>query len=459
MLVRNNLLSRLNWFTREKIILLVASLALVLGAVSPWYRLPPQTLAAFGANITLVNIGRVIAALLAVVCFLTFWSNPTRPLRLTVWSGLVVVLLFPYFVTTWCPSVTFIAASYYNQNARVGQHIEKNFSHVHAQWKRQITLGSSPVNKSIFDFSIDSSRFFQISSWDKVLIEGLGYSNNFLGSIGRGWALTAIGCVLCLLAFYLSLENQSYNDFLTDMGKFLPLFCIISGILICHLLLPNIINYRLDTMLAKGQYHQVVATSKTLASWYPPLSSDTEFLQRMAAAGFYGHEPDSALIYFAKGLERYRKKDLLQAEEYFQRSLAVEPNRFLVRGYLATTILNQGVDYFNNRTETQKRAPGVAEDRFKQALQIFPGHIEALYNLMLVSVVNGKFDKSAAIAQQVIETQQYFQSPSLSLLGQAYLHSSWDSYHNNQFAQAWLEYRQAIDKGAWEDGDKSAGEE
>jgi hypothetical protein len=44
---------------------------------------------------------------------------------------------------------------------------------------------------------------------------------------------------------------------------------------------------------------------------------------------------------------------------------------------------------------------------------------------MLARVVNGEFDKSALVAQQIIETQQYAQKPSFSLLGQAYVHSAW----------------------------------
>jgi Tfp pilus assembly protein PilF len=48
----------------------------------------------------------------------------------------------------------------------------------------------------------------------------------------------------------------------------------------------------------------------------------------MAEAAFYGNESDPALIYFAKGLESYRLGDFLQAENYLQQSLDIQPNRF-----------------------------------------------------------------------------------------------------------------------------------
>lgn len=446
-----NLLRWLSWFKREKIAFLIASLALVLGAIFPWYNLPPQTLETFGTNLTLASIGRVLVAFFAILGFaFTFWFSPSRAPRLPFWSGLIAVLLFPYFITTWSPTVTFMAASYYNQGRQVTQHVEKSFAQVQTQWKQNTILSESKVLRSIFDFSIGSSRFFQMSSWDNFLLEGLGYTNNFLQFIGRGWAFTVIGFVSSLFALYLGLENQRLNTFLTDMGKFLPWVGLMSGVLVFSLLLPNIINHQLDTMLAKGQYHQVLATSQFLQSWYPPLKGDTEFLQRMAEAGFYGNEPDPALIYFAQGLERYRKKDLVRAEDFFQRSLAIEPRRFLVRGYLATIILNQGVDYFNDRNEPKNRQPGAAEDRFEQVLGLFPNHLEALYDLMLAKAVNGEFEKSALAAQQIIKIQEYFQQPSLSLLGQAYLHSGWASYDKNEIMQAWQQYRQAIDKSTWQ---------
>lgn len=449
-MIYKNLLHWLNWFTREKITFLIASLALVLGAISPWYRLPPQALETFGAHLFLADVGRAMAALFAVLGFgFTFLFSIRHAPRLPFWSGLIAVLLFPYFITTWSPTVAFMSAAYYKQGVEVSHHVQRNFPKVQSQWKQNITLSRSTPIKSIAYFSIKDSRFFQMSSWDQIWVEGFGYSNNFFASLGRGWGFTVTGLVICLFALYLGLENHIFTTFLTDMGKFLPWVGLVIGILVFSMILPNIINHQLDTMFAKGQYHQVVAASQTLESWYPPLQGDQVFLKRMAEAGFYGNEPDPALMYFAKGLERYHRQDLVGAEDYFQRSLAIQPRRFLVREYLVTTILNQGVNYFNGANSPNNHQAGAAADRFEQVLSIFPNHIEALYDLMLARVVNGEFEKSALAAQQLIETQQYPQQPNLALLGQAYLHLSWASYHNGDTKEAWKQYRQSIDEKTW----------
>ena len=442
-----NLLHSLEWFNRERIVLFIGSLALALGAIFPWYRLPNSALETFGTNLSFTNAAQFLTALLALFGFVTFWFNPRRAPRLPVWTALIAVLLFPYFVTTWSPTVAFLAAAYYDQEQGVSHHIELNFPQVQAQWKQNISLEQSRPVASISNFLIEDSRFFQMSSWDKFLVEGLGYSNDFFGFIGRGWAFTVVGLTISLLALYLGLEDQQFDGFLNDMGKFLPWAGLLLGILVFSSIWSNVVNRQLDTMFAKGEYHRVVATSKTLASWYPPLSGDTAFLQRLAAAGFYGNEPDLGLLQFAQGLERYASEDFLKAEYYFQRSLDMQPSRFLVRGYLATAILNQGVTDFNDHDkphDASNHKPGSAADRFEQVLQIFPGHIEALYDLMLARVVNGEFDQSASVAQQLIQTQQYVQQPNLDLLGQAYLHLAWASYRNSDIPLAWQQYRQSV---------------
>ena len=59
-----------NWFNRERITLLIGSILLLLGAIYPWYRLPPETLEAFGTNLFSANAVRVPLALCAIAGFI-----------------------------------------------------------------------------------------------------------------------------------------------------------------------------------------------------------------------------------------------------------------------------------------------------------------------------------------------------------------------------------------------------
>ena len=462
------------WLNRGNVILLMAFFTLVIGVILPWYILPEETLEVFGVSLNLANSIRFFVVLPASVgLIVAFFERKTTSLRLLFWSLFIGVLLYPYFIVTWSPTVAFLAKAYYEQVERVTLHVESNFYQVQFQWKQNIMLSQSQPLETIFGLSIQDSRFFQLPSWEQLLKEGFGYSNSFFNSLGRGWILTVIGLAIALIALYLKPANSHLEIFVKDCCKFLPFFSLLIGLISLSIIAVNIANYQLEVLYAKGEYSQVATLSKSLASWYPPLQGDESFLERAAKAGFYSTQPDPALIAFAQGLERYNLDDYDKAEQYFQQAIDLKPNLFLARGYLATSILNKAIDYFTspfvpNRPLNDKfpyksnfldsqiaqqsvnnYKPSLTAESCQKVLKIFPNHLEALYDLMLVRVVNGEFDKSAAIAQKIIENKKYFQQPMLAILGQAYLHLSWKNYQKNELPQAWKRYRQSLDPKTW----------
>jgi hypothetical protein len=453
-----NQLHGASWINRGKIVLLVGGLALFLGIKTPWYALPSETTDVYKITLNSILIpGSFLAASFLALNLISIFvkNNQNRYLRIAYWIGLIAVLLFPYWVTTWFPKIDFISTYLYEQGDSVTQHIHSNFPLVQSQWKQNIQLYQPTSIQSNFDFTIEDNRFFQISSWDRFLVEGLGYTDGFLSFIGKGWIFTLIGLIISLLAFYLLLERGKIQEFIRDFTAILPCIIVLSLTLCFSLVTPNIINFQLDLMFVKGQYHQVKSLSQQLIFWYPPLKGDQAFLQRMALAGSYSNEPDDALIAFVKGLEHLSSRDLLGAANYFRQSLNIQPDYYLARGYLAFSILREGVNYFNDVNGKKARA---AADAFEEVLQIFPGHTEALYDLMIARTVNGEFNESATVAQNIISLQRYHQLPDLALLGQAYLHLSWAAYHNGNTAQAWKYFRNSVDESSWEktDGDELA---
>lgn len=465
---------RFSYFNRENITLFFGYLALILGAIQPWYHLNKQGLETFATNLYLVNTAKQLVILFAILGLVFSFKNKSGNVhRLLFYWGFLAVLLFPFLLNLLSPSVNYLAASYQEQLQQVIRNVETNIPEIQANWKQNISLGLSKPISSIFNFPIQDSRFFQMSSWTKIVLDCFGYNNNFFSFIGRGWGLTIAGFMIGLVGFYLKLKQDRIHTFIKDMNRFLPGSVFLLLITFIFLFLINIINHRLDTLFAKGEYHKVLATSQILASWYPPLTGDEVFLKRMAEAGYYGNEPNPALINFVQGLERYQAGDYASAETSFQNSLNFQPNLFLVRGYLASAMINAAVDYFQSpnlpnspnkspfpykgsildsvkfREEPKNLKPTGSAELFEKALQIFPGHIEALYDLMLVRAINGEFERSAEAAQKIIELQKYFQQPSSALLGQAYTHLTWDTYHKEDIPKAWKRYRQTFDPRTW----------
>lgn len=436
--------SWLNKFSREKIALLIAVLALGLGALSPWYDLPAEAVETFGASLALGKSGQLLAAVLAGMA-MTAILLPRRRLliRFVFWLSLIATLGFPYAVTNWCPTTTFLATSYYEQGDRVTRHVETTFSEVQSAWKQNITLNQSVPVLSIVPLVIQDYRFFQFSSWNQW-VEALGYRNAFWQGIGSGWTATLFGIALALAGIYVALPSPGLNTVLSDLSHIIPATIALTFVLTALLVLTNGVNYQLDTWLAQGQYQSLLRTSHWLESIYPVTSADVGFLRRKATAEFYHHQTDDFSIAFAKGVERYQLRNLAGAEAAFRDALAIQPHSFLTRGYLTTTLMNQGVQSFNNRN------PGTAAAQFEQALQVFPAHTEALYDLMIARTVNGELQRAASVSQQIIQTQKSFQIPGVGLLGQAYVHLSWSAYREgNDINQAWNLYRKSVDKSAW----------
>ncbi len=472
-----NLLLLTQWFTLARMSLFVASLALLSGATSPWYNLPQKSLDAFDTNLFVINSVRYLVIVFPLIIIISLFIASFHPVaRLTFWVGLFLVLLFPYFVTTYSPTVIFLSTSYSQQGLRASSHVEKNFFHVNAQWKQNIVLDASKPIPSIFTFTIPDSRFFQISSWDTVWLEGFGYKNSFLSSIGKGWSWTITGLVIGLIGLYMGLGTKGIDGLIKDMTRLLPVLGLVLGLIVISLIGVNIINYQMDALFAKGEYNNVVAKSEQLSSWYPPLKGDLSFLIRWGKASFYGKESNPALINFVKGLERYQLGDFDQSERYLQASLQIQPNLFLAKEYLASSFINQGVEYakhtdgpkkpvksvplpsranFRDSLQAQERPsyqrPTGAAEYFERAIEVFPNHIEALYDLMLVTAISGEFKKSAQAALKIIDVEQYLQLPNVALLGQAYMHLTWADYHRDDIETAWKRYRQTMDSDTWKD--------
>jgi tetratricopeptide (TPR) repeat protein len=441
----------LNWASsqvnRQRIILLVGSLALILSTRSAWYVLPPDTLDTFGVSLAIANYYRIIPFLCGLLG-LTFmvWEVRGQALRLIFWSGLLIVLLFPCFQVTWNPATTFLANNYYSQNARVDRHVERNFSEIQAQWKQNIVLDEPDTPEPSLNALIKNSGFLQFSSIERFITNILGYNVNFFAYISLNWAIAILGFSIYLFGLYLDKKQRAIELFGRDMKNLLPWILVGFIFLSISILLPNIIHYQLNISYAKGEYRFVQSMSKTLANLYPPLQGDNFFWERLGKSGYYNDQPENSLVALTKGLESYRRKDWVNAETYFQESLNLQPKNFLVRGYLASAILNQGISEFN---DLSNRNTATAANSFERVLTVFPNHTEALYDLMLAKAVGGEFDKSADIAFKIIENQKYAQRPRSALLGQAYLHLAWKGFKDKDYQNAWLRYRQSVDDSAW----------
>ena len=468
------LLSIEDWlrpFTRERLIFWGSVVLFAMVSKAPWYHLPEETLNAFGINLKSILLlkGFTLAAVAAGAIALLL--DTQRLSRFFVWQALGIILLTPYLLATWVSGLDAVTTNLYAQNQQITRHVEHNLPTVQAQWKRNIPLLPDRTTPLTLGLTIPDSRFFQASSWDYFLLEGLGYRNSVLGFIGKGWILSLVLLVWLLIGLYVRLPNTS--EIWWDLRWLVPYWGSLLTLISLSILAVNVLNVQLDTWLVSGNYPKVITTSQRVATWYPNFQCDETFQTRLAHAEFHQGHPHSARIALATGIERYQRGEYGRAIEYLRQALEQDPHACLARIYLAIALLNSAVDYFEtpilpnrpseHRLPSQanfldspkarqghlRAKPAGAIHQLEQVLEVFPGHLEALYNLMLTHSINGNFDQSAVVAQRLVEIQQNFQQPNTALLGQVYTHFAWEEYHNQNLNQAWERYRQSVDPSRW----------
>ncbi|MEM6255888.1 MAG: hypothetical protein AAF821_23500 [Cyanobacteria bacterium P01_D01_bin.156] len=441
------------------------------------------------------SLGRMLSgsiglALLVALLPVSRWG--IKVLRFPLWGGLGLTLLFPYMVMTWCPQQAFLALSYWHQLTQVNNQVETSFAEVQNQWKQFSSLSQFQPLSTLATFDLPDSRFFQLSQWDHVLLDGFGYSNGFFAFIGKGWSLTVISLVLLLLAVYLIPDPMKLDDFngkrwrlYRDFKYGLPVGGVIVCLLLCHMIGANLWNRSLQVAYARGDYSVVVQQTPWLMRVYPPYQGDPQVWKRYGDSHYYSGAHNPGLTAFCQGMARYQGHDFAQAIPYLEQALHQYPNLLLLREYLAAALINQGVTYFNAPTlpfsphgnnypnfansplnpiapnsqrQLNNRKPGGTSYFLEQSLLVFPGHIQALYDLMLVKAIDQQFDASAAIANTILDEQRYFQTPNVGLMGQAHLHQSWAAYHRGDLDTAWKAYRRSVDSDVWDDQETEANE-
>jgi tetratricopeptide (TPR) repeat protein len=443
--MQSQLLSRY-LINRSRIIILFSCLLLVISCLSKWYNLPTEILDYFNAHLQIIGVEKIAVIVVLILAGpLLFCGRNTGILRLASMLSFIFVLLLPYFISVWNPKVSYIAESFYRQQRDINRHIEVNYSLVQDDWKRDIILRSSRPIRSTNLFSIQDGQFFQLPHWEEFAVIGAGFTLEFFTFIGRGWVFAILGLVGILFTTYcLDLPQEQSLQELAKAGQWL---CLLVFCFIVFQLTPQFINFRVDTLYAQGKYLDVVRMSKFLEKIYPSFTNEERFIERNAKSKLYVSNSENLdQLYLLQGIERFRKRDFQRAAQFFAKAIELNPDLTTIRGYLASCLINQGVRSYNDQ---KSRLTTSAEIYFDQALKIFPAHLEALYNLMLVRAIDGNFEDSSKAARFLLFMQQYFQTPGLPLINQAYLYLAGKELQLGDLNTAWIKYRNAIDSKSW----------
>jgi tetratricopeptide (TPR) repeat protein len=437
--------------------------AFLLGFALSWYTMPSETLTAFGSSLWVPRAMRALPAIAAViVALLLFGKTNVRRRRracMVLWAMLPVVLLFPFLVATFSPAVAYVAAAFDQQRENVAYHIETHYPEIQSQWKQSIAIdpyeevesyAPDGLTRGYIDsmqalpngrtFNIDSSDFFQLSSWDRLAMEGMNFLPGFLASVGWGWPITIVALVTTLVTVYLVRPDAFFHD----LRRIWPWYLAGTVVVLFVLLGPCIVTREISTWLARGEFERASVAAHLLNACYPPMQGDTPFMLQLAESDLHTGRSTPGVQQFAQGVECWRSNRLDLARSYFQQALEHSPNNFLFRGYLSATLVRIGAQLF------EQKQPAAAANVFDQARQVFPNQLQATYFSMIARAAQGDFESSMLAAQDLRRLQRYFRQPGIAATGQSFVHEAWADYRAGRLPNAWHAYRQSVDTGIWE---------
>ncbi len=280
-----------------------------------------------------------------------------RRFRVFLWAAMPIALLFPFLVATLTPAVAYVAAAFDQQRDSVAYHIETHYPEIQSQWEQSmaidpyeevvpyapdgLTRGYTDPMRTLPNgrpFDIDSTTFFQLSSWDRFVMEGMNFLPGFLASVDWGWPITVASLVTALITVYLVRPVSLFRD-LKKIGLWYVAGA--AGILLV-LLVPCFVTRQISTWLARGDFERASVAAHLLYACYPPMQGDTDFMLQMDECDRHTNRSTPGVHPFAQGVECWRANELDLARDHFEQAVAQSKHNYLFRGYLSATLMRIG---------------------------------------------------------------------------------------------------------------------
>lgn len=438
-------------------VLMIAILALLQSAVRDWYPLPSSSLSSFTRDdlspVLTCPIGYELAMRIALVMLVVaaYYALRYRPvlqnsLVVVAWLLWFLVLAFPYVINHWYPARVIDTRVVFRQVDRVVNDMEASLNWQQTNWRQtyKIDTKSQPpeiIGSSVFD-DVWGMASILPESQSHVLQNLLGYSNEFLNIVGRGWIFGVVGVLLLILSLHLLGFDGRHSKArfrLVGWGF---------GLIVLGLLMPKWLGYfyieQGKTEYARGHMPAAEAAWQRARQWSPALGYSLAYTAKLGELAFArGCEdcPAAAIRELAKAIKTgqyWRAEQVaLAAEAYPVEDI---PG---FRYWLASVYLEYGIQAFNAGQY------GLAEELWQKTLLQLPTAAMAWHGLAMVHVKYKQFDRAADELQQVVKLQKFLTFKKLTISGQFFTTKSWAALRAGDLAAAHQFYSQSLTPESW----------
>jgi tetratricopeptide (TPR) repeat protein len=436
-------------------VLLLGVVTLILALSSDWFIVPSSSLTS--ANLTKDFVLHPISSLevsarasifiyLASVLAVFLTKSQLTPWCIQISKFvLLIILMFPFLTGYLYPEYGMDSRLIYKQVDQVVEDMEAELNTQQLDWDQQRTIHVqkaliASMDTTIFD-EVWGLQIFQPEYQTFFLQNFLGFSNEFLNVIRRGWVFAVVGLILINLGLYLSRDKSllSYRH----GGKINLGLIVLLGLLIS----PKIIGYyyieKGKFYFARGDYPEASRNWQTAAKWNPTLNYSLPYYAKQGELDLKRGctECEAVIVYrinnaVAHGQFKELKGILARLKG---KELTIPGFRY----WKASLYTEQGIDAFNSGEYS------LAEEFWNSALREVPISATAHYGLSLVAVKYKQFDKAAQRLAYLIRLQNFLSFRKMTITGQYYLTESWSALHQGDIATAHYFYSLYLTPDNW----------
>ncbi|HBC57720.1 MAG TPA: hypothetical protein DCZ03_11195 [Gammaproteobacteria bacterium] len=431
---------------------------LALAVTQHWYTIPDALMSYAGehpsrqfvAHIPLVVSLYKFATILFCTLVIFVWMKrcwTERWMRAALWTFLLLLLGFSYFVNQWSPQTLVDSSILHYEMTRVITDMEENITHQQRDWRVNQIISGEWDNPAFF--------FMQFPGEDRwewalllpgrqlhVLVNIFGLSNAFQTFAARGWFLTIVGVLILLFAQYLQMANGA-QALRRDLGQALVIGLSLLLVSLSPRFIAGYYQESADLAQAQGDYAKAIAHWQRAVIWRPDLDYSLMHHRRIGEAQLQMRCFDCFDAHLAYAFDAIYAQDYPEVFRRFELAQAQRPDFKPLIYWWAAARSEHAVNLFDLGYVSQ------ANDEWNLALRQVPTMPMAWYGSMLANIRMKQFDAAARAAENLWWLHGYFGFKHLTLRSQAWVTQSWQAFHAGDYAAAHHHYTTALTPDNW----------
>lgn len=407
-------------------------------AFLPWFRVPEARVIDGVSTVVGIEPHATIAfkaLCLLVIAGVWFVRRVTRSriqVARLITLLLVGLLLFPYAVMVWSPSVAVQAGwlqAQHESMSWLGGDIYGEQEIKDVDFKKHVDVADAEMPVAAFPLPGWALSTFQLSRLPELL-ECLGYSNRFCQFVNKGWFVALAGALFALVPLCRGARGFRFHVCsaigrtglagvgVAAMAALTPVFA--AGFLIASS----------RDAAQRGDYAASLQWLRRAALMLPAIKDDTDFLvQQGILESRLGKPTAAAALHRANLLDRQGYS--AQAREEFDAILTGEPSDSPLHREAVSALLRSSIRALNSgQAET-------AVETLDRVLAQDPCNVKALYTLQLACLRTSQFERVPSLVARMHGVYRYFTTKTKApVIASAYENGALAEYQRGQTGEA-----------------------